>query len=197
MKKISKIKRITLLFIVLLTIIITIYTILFAMPNKGKEKKIEESNKIKFGYVLYKRDNSLYKGIFNNLKNVLNDDINYDKYAEYVSELFIIDLYTLKNKNSKEDIGGIQYVFDNVKDNYSLNVSNTLYKYIGIQKELPEVNKIELKNIISTNYEINGKSYDAYEVSLNWEYKEDYGYDTEATLILIKDSEKLYVVEKK
>jgi len=195
MKNIDKIKKFLRILMLLLIIAIIAYVIMIVLPKRNAVN--EESDKIKYDYVLYKRDNKLYKDIFNKLKDELDDEIDYDKYAEYISELFVIDLYTLNNKSSKDDIGGLQFIYDSFKENFVLNISNTLYKYIAIQNELPEVNSIELISLDKVDYTINNKSYSGYEVSLKWGYVKDYGYDDKGIIILIKDGEKLYVVEKK
>ena len=160
--------------------------------------QIKETDKIKYGYTQYSRDTKLYKEIFNNLKNELNkDELDYKKYAENISKLFIIDLYTLNNKNSKEDVGGIQYLRDELKENFILNASNTMYKYVGREDiTLPEVSSIELVNITEGKYSISNVEYNSYEVNLKWEYKKDLGYDKEGKIIVIKDGEQLYIVEK-
>lgn len=198
MKKIDKIKKIIGIIILLLIVVIGVYAVLIVLPNKGKGTEITEVEKIKFDYVQYSRDNNVYKDIFKNLKEELNkESIDYKKYAEYISKLFIIDLYTLNNKNSKNDIGGLQYLKEELKDNFILNASNTMYKYVGIDNtDLPEVNSVELVNIVDTKYSINSTEYSAYEVNLKWEYKKDLGYDKEGKLIVIKDGDKLYIVEK-
>ena len=100
MKKIDILKKYLRIVMLLLLIIIGIYVVLVILPNKSKNNDdIEEVSKIKYDYVLYKRDSSIYKGIFNELKKELeSDNINYDKYAEYVSELFIVDLYKIAHK---------------------------------------------------------------------------------------------------
>lgn len=198
MKKIDKIKKIIGIIILLLIVVIGVYAVLIVLPNKGKGTEITEVEKIKFDYVQYNRDNSVYKDIFKNLKEELNkESIDYKKYAEYISKLFIIDLYTLNNKNSKNDIGGLQYLKEELKNNFILNASNTMYKYVGIDNtDLPEVNSVELININDTKYSINSTEYSGYEVNLKWEYKKDLGYDKEGKLIVIKDGDKLYIVEK-
>lgn len=196
MKKIDAIKRI-LRFLIIILIIITIVVVIYILPKK-KNRTVESIDSTKYGYVLAKRDTSLYKEVFNLLKDELKkEDINYEKYAEYVSKLFVIDLYTLSNKTSKNDVGGIQYVKDEIKDNYKLNVSNTIYKYIGTVKSDVEVSKVELEEIKEVTYKISNKDYSGYEVKLIWEYKEKNDYDTEGTIVLIQDDGKLYIVEKK
>lgn len=198
MKKIDNVKKIVGISIILLIVFICIYAVFIIIPNRDTTGETKEVEKIKYGYIQYNRDNSLYKDIFNELKSELeNETIDYKKYAEYISKLFIIDLYTLNNKNSKDDIGGIQYLKEEVKDNFILNASNTMYKYIGVDNTtLPEVNSIELVSIIENKYIIGSSEYNSYDVSLKWDYKKDLGYDKTGKIVLIKDGEQLYIVEK-
>lgn len=199
MKNINKIKRIIGIIICALIVVIGIYLVFVILPNKSKNIAPKEIEKIKFDYILYQRDNPIYKDIFNELKMELNNEnIDYRKYAELISKLFIVDFYTLSNKTSKEDVGGVQFVKGEIKDNFILNSQNTIYKYIGISsEENPEVNNIELVNIGEYNYKIEDKEYEGYEVKLKWEYKNDLGYDKEGTIYVIKEGEKLVIVEKK
>lgn len=198
MKNINKIKRIIGIIICALIVVIGIYLVFVILPNKSKNIAPKEIEKIKFDYILYQRDNPIYKDIFNELKMELNNEnIDYKKYAELISKLFIVDFYTLSNKTSKEDVGGVQFVKGEIKDNFILNSQNTIYKYIGISsEENPEVNNIELVNISEYNYKIEDKEYEGYEVKLKWEYKNDLGYDKEGTIYVIKEGEKLVIVEK-
>lgn len=198
MKKVDKIKRIVGILILLLIVAILSCLILIIIPNR--EISIKEEEKIRFDYTLYDRDGELFKDVFNKLKVELNnEEIDYEKYATYISELFVIDLYTLNNKLSKDDVGGIQFVKDDIRDNFRLNLSNTMYKYINSvdKKELPRVSNIELVKVSETTYDINDNSYVAYEVNLKWEYKEDLGYDKEGIIYVIKENDELFVVEKK
>ena len=199
MKKINKIKKVIGIIICILTIIIGIYLTLVILPNNSKKSSPKEMEKIKFDYILYQRDKTIYKDIFNELKIELNkESIDYNKYAELISKLFVVDFYTLNNKTSKEDVGGVQFVKDEIKDNFILNAQNTIYKYIGISNtETPEVSSIELSNISEYNYKIEDKPYDGYEINLKWKYKKDLGYDKEGTIYVVKEGEKLVIVEKK
>lgn len=199
MKRIDRLKHLVGIILLVLLITIVIYIVLVLKPKNDKSKFLDEKEKIKYGYILYERDTKIYRDVFNELKLELNNaSIDYEKYAEYISKLFIIDLYTLNNKVSKDDVGGIQFVMNDIKDNYLLNVSDTMYKYInedGI--ELPEVSSIELLDINSYKYSINNKEYDGYEVNLKWDYKKDLGYDSEGIVYVIKDEDELFIVEKK
>lgn len=193
----NKIQKILLILMIIVIAAIGIYVLVFFSSYK-KETLVEEE-KIKYGYTLYKRDNDLYKEIFNKLKNTLStDEIDYEVYGEYITELFVIDFYSLNNKDSKDDIGGLQYLYEATKGNFKLKASNTMYKYIGSTKisDLPEVISIELTNIESTTYTVDTINYEAYKVELKWEYKKDLEYDKSGSFILIKDDDQLYIVEK-
>ena len=195
----NKIKRIIGISIFVLLIVVLIYFAFFVLPNRNKSVRGKKIDTIKFDYVLYERDKTIYKDTFNKLKEELNkDEINYEKYAEYISKLLIIDLYTLDNKASKNDVGGVQFVMDNIEENFILNASNTMYKYIGTSDiKMPEVVSIDLVELNEYTYTIENKDYQGYEVKLKWDYKEDLDYDKEGIVYVVKDEDKLVVVEKK
>ncbi|HOO68404.1 MAG TPA: hypothetical protein PLC53_03460 [Bacilli bacterium] len=194
MKKINKIQKILILLMLIIIIIVGIYVLnVFVLE---KNTSITEEETITYDYKLYERDNDLYREIFYKLKDLLDkEEINYDDYAEYITELFVIDFYTLNNKTSKSDVGGLQYLYPSIKDNFILNAENTIYKYIGIIKQLPEVSIIESDSIEESTYEINSVEYESYILKLNWSYVNDYDYDTTANFVVIKDNDQLYIVE--
>ena len=156
-----------------------------------------------YGYTLEKRDTKLFKDKFKDLKKVLSSkDVDFEEYAKDLSMLYIIDLYTINNKDSKYDVGGAEYIVDSAKENYELKVRDTLYKYVEEKtkkrkQELPEVSDILVKDIKETTYDLNDKEYEGYIVDLTFEYVEDLEYDEEASIVLIKDQDKLYIVEQK
>lgn len=193
MKKINKIKKVLRIIMILLIIAIVIYSVLVVLPNKPNNPQVEVVDKVN-DYVLYKRDTDLYKEEFNKLKEELNSNKDYEKYAEYIGKLFIIDLYTLSNKDNKDDVGGIQYIYEDLKDNFVLNASNTIYKYIN-DMEKPTVSSVTLKSIEKTTYKIKDIEYEAYVLELSWEYEKDLEYDKEGKVTIIKDNDKLSIVE--
>lgn len=198
MKKISKIKRLVGICLLLILFFMCAYVLLIVKPNE--KHTLQEVEKIKFDYILYDRDSNLYEENFNDLKEELNkENIDYEKYASIISKLFVIDFYTLNNKDSKEDIGGSQFVKKEIKDNFKLNASQTIYKYISDmdQKQKPEVSSINLIEIKNITYNINDVEYDAYVANLTWEYKEDLGYDNRGEIYMVKEGEQLFIVEKK
>ena len=154
-----------------------------------------------FSYTLDDRDTELMKNTYNELKEVLNNDIDYEKYAELLAKLFVIDLFTMNNKVNRYDVGSTEYVYPDSVDNFKTNVEDTIYKTMennsnGKRKQdLPEVKSITLEEIIEDTYAIGEETYDSYVVSLNWEYVTDYGYDDTATITLIELNDQLYVTE--
>lgn len=192
---INKIKKIIRIIMLVVIALIAIYAIFVAIPSKkNKDEGIENINN---KYILYKRDSSLYKENFEKLRTILETSpVDNKKYAETIVKLFVIDFYTLDNKNDNTDIGGLQYVHSNLKDNLVLNASSTMYKYIKTTKELPKVKSITSVDSRETTYKINDKDYSAYAITINWEYDKDLGYEKQGTFIVVNDNGNLSIVEK-
>ena len=167
-------------------------------PTKTKELRSLEL----YGYKLSDTDTELFSNTFKELELVLNEDIiDYSKYAELLSKLFVIDVFTLNNKLASTDIGGLDYLHKDLKENFKENMGATLYKNVennldGTRtQKLPEVSSINVTSIEETKYTYENEEYDGYNVSLSWEYVEDLGYEKSIKLTLIKDNGKLYVVK--
>ena len=192
---INKIKKIIRIIMLVVVALIAIYAIFVAIPSKkNKDEGIENINN---KYILYKRDSSLYKENFEKLRTILETSpVDNKEYAETIVKLFVIDFYTLDNKNDNTDIGGLQYVHSNLKDNLVLNASSTMYKYIKTTKELPKVKSITSVDSRETTYKINDKDYSAYAITINWEYDKDLGYEKQGTFIVVNDNGNLSIVEK-
>ena len=193
--EINKIKKIIRIIMLVVIALIAIYAIFVAIPSKkNKDEGIENINN---KYTLYKRDSSLYKENFEKLRTILETSpVDNKEYAETIVKLFVIDFYTLDNKNDNTDIGGLQYVHSNLKDNLVLNASSTMYKYIRTTKELPKVKSITSVDSRETTYKINDKDYSAYAITINWEYDKDLGYEKQGTFIVVNDNGNLSIVEK-
>lgn len=192
---INKIKKIIRIIMLVVVALIAIYAIFVAIPSKkNKDEGIENINN---KYILYKRDSSLYKENFEKLRTILETSpVDNKEYAETIVKLFVIDFYTLDNKNDNTDIGGLQYVHSNLKDNLVLNASSTMYKYIKTTKELPKVKSITSVDTRETTYKISDEDYSAYAITINWEYDKDLGYEKQGTFIVVNDNGNLSIVEK-
>lgn len=181
-----------------------IYFKIYKIKDDNKVIKEKPLETIKgFDYKLEKRDNSLYKNEFLKLKEILEkENIDYEKYAESIAKLFIIDLYTLDNKVNKYDVGGTEFVHPDILENYKVNVEDTIYKYLednineNREQELPVVSKINSVKLKDISYQLKDENVDAYEVSISWDYKKDLDYDKQGTIIIVKKDNYLYIVEK-
>lgn len=198
MTKRKKKRRVIISFLILLLLMCFIlYYFLFG--RKDNEHLVV--NEIKeYGYTLELRDTALMADIFNKLKSTLNDDaVDYEQYAIYLSELFIIDLYTIDNKVNMYDVGGDEYVYPDHKDNYKKKVEDTLYKYLVTEKKrklkMPIVDAISNTGIEETHYTYLEKEYPAYDVELTWNYKSKSKYDTSGKVTIVNIDDKLFVAE--
>ena len=62
-------------------------------------------------------------------------------------------------------------------------------------QELPIVSKVNVDNVFKTKYTYNKEEYDAYLVTLSWEYEKDLGYQNSIKLTIINDNNILYIVK--
>lgn len=204
MKKKYKVLLIIILLLILMVIGCFVYKQFFYKQEIPSENPpIQITNQIdEFGYTLEDRDTSLFKEKFESLKTLLNKE-EYDKkeYITLISELFIIDLYTINNKISKYDVGGLEYVYTDAVSSLKSVVQNSIYKNVennidGTRSQsLPEVSSISVTSVTDYTYTMPDKSkVEGYKVVLSWSYVNSLGYDTEGTLLLIPNGNKYGVV---
>lgn len=213
MKKFIKILIIIILIVLL--VIGGIFILKKFMSNKsddGKKPVVVEVKKLDeikgFSYSLYDNSTELYKELFNELKTVLEkDEIDEEKYAELISKMFVEEFYTLNTKVTNQDVGGLDFVHTEVKDNLKLKASNTIYKYIESnvygdrEQKLPEVSEFVSASVKSEKYSYSDKDTgisisddNSYVVMLSWKYKEDLGYQTSATIRLVHEDTVLSII---
>ncbi len=197
------------IFILLIVILTVLCIIFFVYKNNHTKKKTQEAKVVDsikgYGYKLHDNDSKLYKEIFEELKkNLENEKIDEEKYAESISKLFIIDFFTLENKRTNDDIGGIDFVHKDALENFKLKAKDTMYKYIesnvyGDRKqELPEVNKINEVKLETTKVSYkNIKDSKAYKVHITFDYKKDLGYVKEKNIVLVHEDKILSIIEMK
>lgn len=168
---------------------------------KGSERKKLDSIEL-YGYTLSKNDTEIYKTYFKELSKVLNEKtIDYTEYAKLISKLFVIDLYTLDNKLVSTDIGGLEFLHKDLKDNFKENMGSTLYNFVESNidgkrtQELPIVKDVNVSDVFETKYTYNKTEYDAYIVSTDITYEKDLGYPKSMKLTIIKDNNILYIVK--
>lgn len=174
--------------------------------KNGDTKEIKVVDKMDdYGYYLTDTDTDYYKKLYNELKDTLNsDNLDEDKYASLISQLFVTDFYDLNSKLSKADIGGIQFIKSEYKDIFTKTASdiNGIYYYVKSdlynerKQELPSVEKTEVVSVKNEAYKY-GKINDdnSYIVVINITYKKDLGYQKTATIKLVHNDKLLEIVE--
>lgn len=170
--------------------------------NKNTNKSNVVHNIDKFGYSLDDRDSALMKEEFYSLEKLLKaEEIDYEEYAKSVSKLFIIDLYSIDNKINKYDIGGLEYIIESEQEKFKNIILDSIYAIVlddsnhKREQELPMVKDITINEIKEDTYKFNDSDVSSYIVSLSWSYENDFGYDSNALITLIKEDDKLFIVE--
>ena len=205
MKLKKKVKRLLLL-IIIVGLGLDGYYVYKNIGKKEEVKEIKVINKIdKYGYELKENKPSKYKNFFEELKEILNEEnVNEEDYVKKISEMFIYDFYSLSDKTAKTDIGGTDFVYKEILENFLQNAQDTYYKYVesnvynNRKQSLPTVSNITIEKVENTKFEYNNKYDDkAYEVDISWDYTDNQfsSYQKKATLVFIHDGDKLSLVE--
>ena len=199
----NKYKKV-LLIICFIMLLYCIGGIVYSSIDKKKDNKnVDSGICIKgYEYILYKTHPKLYKTEFKVLKkNLESENIDYQEYAKSISKMFLIDLYTLDNKKNMYDVGGTIFVYPESRENYKLNVTNTLYKYMKDNtvnkrnQQLPVVKNVLIESVNDNKFTIGENEFEGYKLQATIEYEKDMGYDTEIEVIIVKQGKYLYIVE--
>ena len=208
--KLKKKSKIALIISVILIVLITIGIILITNKQKTKEEveTVKVINKVdKYGYQLKETKSKRYKKMFEELKEILQEEtVDEEKYVSKITEMFIYDFYTLDDKAAKTDVGGVDFVYKDVLENFLINAQDTFYKYVesniynNRNQQLPEVDTITINAITKETFAYGTKNDDnAYIINVSWTYtSEDFSsYQNNAKLVFIHDENKLCLVELK
>lgn len=200
-KLIFKIIFIIILIVLFIILGLCIKNIYNSLNKKTEVKTLSEIKN--YDYIVNENDPPYFGEVFKKLKKCLEqDEIDEEEYAKLVSELFVIDFYSLNYSLSKSDIGGLQFVISDNRDSFTNKAKDTIYNYVesniyGKRKqELPNVKEVEIISIKKSEYE--GELYqddEAYYVDLNISYEKDLEYPTEVSIVLIHNNNKLEIVK--
>lgn len=203
-------KKYKIILIVLLVIIVGVLAFLgykkfFGTPTV-KEAKVLNTIK-EYDYVLKDNKSKKYQSLFKDLVKILDEkEVDYEKYASKLAEMFIVDFYSLDDKTAKTDVGGVDIVHPTALNNFLENAENTYYKYVesniynNRKQSLPEVNTVTIDSVEQTHYTYGDTTdEEAYLVKVNWDYTDEEfsEYQKEASLIFVHVDKKLYLVELK
>ena len=154
-----------------------------------------------YGYTLDDRDTPYMQETFKELEEILNSsEVDYDAYAEVLAKLFVIDFYTLDNKINKYDIGSLEYIASSVVDMFKQKAIDTIYRdiidntYKDRIQDLPEITNVNVLKVEEATYTLNDEELPAVKIEMEYEYKEDLGYDNNGTVYMIRNANKLEIV---
>lgn len=205
LKKGPKIVILSLILIIAIASAVALY--IKFNPKEVKVDEVKILNTIeKYDYNLKDTKTKKYEKLFRELEKILKaKEVDVEAYANKISEMFIYDFYSLEDKSTKTDVGGVEFVHPNALSNFLVNAEDTYYKYVEsniygdrVQK-LPIVDEMLINATEQTTYIYNNKEYEAYKVNISWTYtsEEFSDYQDSAALYFIKDDIKLYLVELK
>lgn len=207
----AKIKPITKILLCLIVVALIVGGFLvwnnFIKPKNNKMKVVDSIKNKDVDYIVSENDTKIFKSTFNELKKVLNEkEVDNKKYAEIITKLFVIDFFTLSNKTSKNDVGGVQFVYDNYKTDFVEGARNSIYKQVHSNvtddksnSSLPTVTKVTIDDIdeISPYSMFEGDLFTedqvGYMVNISWEYKNKDDFQKNATIIIVPDGKKLSI----
>lgn len=202
-----KLKKGAKIAIVVIVLLIVVGGLIWHFKFRGGKEKVEVAKVVneisEYGYQLKDNKSEAYKKLFQELKEVLESDpVDEEAYAKLISQMFIMDFYTLNDKVAKTDVGGADFVHSEEREDFIEQAMDTVYKYVesnlyGERKqELSTVNEVTVDQIEIVEFEyLDQTDANAYQVSVSWDYTKDLGYETEATLIVVHEENKLSIVE--
>jgi len=207
MKLKKKVRR-TLVAILLIALIIVCAFLaksMFFDKQEVKETKVLKTID-KYGYTLKDNKTKKYKKMFEELNEILSEDpVDEEEYVKKITEMFIYDFYSLDDKVSKTDIGGVDFVHKDVLQNFLVAAEDTYYKYIESNiynnrtQRLPVVNDITIESVQNDTFTINGGATDdkAFFVKVNWDYTDNSfdSYQKSAELVFVHNDLRLDLVE--
>lgn len=191
-------------FIVIALVLVVIIVVVWYFFFREKEMVVTVVSEIDgYNYYLDSNETRIYKKYYKELESELEDNkVDEKNYAELISKLFVIDFYTLSNKLTNQDVGGIQFIHTNVQEKFKLEASSTVYKYVknnlsGNRKQkLPEVKKVEILSNEMIKYDETDYYDDsAYQLKLKVNYVKDLDYPEEVVIKLIHEENKLSIIE--
>lgn len=194
-----------LLFVVIVLIFVTKHYYEKFIVNDNVIDDFEEVRVVsKFDDYSYFLDSdlTLYKKYYRDLKNILTqDNILENEYVICIARLFIIDFYTLSDKITNQDIGGVQFIHSNYQDKFIEAAKLTFYKnlqnnlYGDRNQEVPIVTDIIINDLNNTMYNYEDIVVDNNAYNLKCTVKFENGNEKIIQLKIVHEGIRLSIVE--
>ncbi|OCN03819.1 hypothetical protein A4S06_04440 [Erysipelotrichaceae bacterium MTC7] len=189
----------------------------------SKDEKVEEAKtQLKTNDVYEAPTNAFeYQVVtYNKLTSALKGS-NEEKTAQLVAENFVIDFFSLKNKDSSENVGGLTYIPEAHREEWKTFAMNYVYaNYRFISDEygkanLPIVKEVKVENTttealtfnvtipgdesLGTETTVEEQDFDAYVITLGITYDDTSvskdELKTEATVYVINNNGRLEIIK--
>lgn len=207
-KEMNKVKLIFICIILIMVVFVSIMLLISTTNDNKKDSNDVKDNVVQkidqmenYDYYLDENATDYYKELYDELKIVLNNEtVNDEEYVKIVSKLFVTDLFTLDNKLTSSDIGGLQFVFSGFKDDFVNIAKTTLYSsvesniYGDRNQRLPIVNGVEINSIETSLFTYENNEFDSYNVNVSISYEKDLGYPNSYSIVLVKSDRYFQVV---
>ena len=192
---------------ILLVIVIGLVYVMSTAFFQDEERTPRDARILKeiegYDYTLDDTKTALFINLFDELEGVLTaEEIDEEQYATLVAKLFIVDFFDLESKLTGNDVGGVQFVHEKAREDFILKARDTIYKYVESDlyddrdQKLPSVLEVTLNDIEASEFVYESiQDSNAYHANLQWQYKEDLSYQNSATLVLVREGNKLSIVE--
>ena len=201
-KRRMKKKPIIIACVLLLIIIGILVYFIFFNKEESEVTEIKNVDTIEgYDYTLSENATKYYKSLFKDLKDVLSEDnVDEEAYAELVVKLFLADFFNLDNKVSSTYVGGLQFVYEDFREDFTKLASTSMYKHVQSDvygdrdQELPVVSSVLAEKQDNTTFTYGDNTDDnAYVYDFTITYEDDMGYQEEGTITLIHSNDKLEV----
>ncbi len=180
----KKLVKILFLLLTLMMIILAGLEVKNIMDSSNKTKQVSDTKEIG-PYTVSVKQNDLEKEVEKDLEAALKSKKRNDILRE-VSRYFVADYFSLNDKKSVNDIGGLGFVLKNNITSFKTNAINSYYGDIPVFQEVYGVDNLPVVVEASTKkpqkYDINQlkirknddfKAVSAYSVVVNWKYEEN------------------------
>lgn len=204
-KRPKKILMALLILILIVAIVFVGSKIFFGRSEVTEVRVLKTINK--YGYTLKDNKTKKYQQMFKELEKLLTkDSVDEEEYVKKITEMFIYDFYSLNDKSTKTDVGGTDFVYPNILEDFLEKAEDTYYKYVennmynDRKQKLTTVDEITIDSVEQIEFAYGEETdEEAYEVNASWTYTDDdfNDYQKKATLIFVHDDIKLSLVELK
>lgn len=186
-------KKIGLLIIGLCLLGLLVFSYFFFFSKTEENNVIDQKN----GYVLLANASEYEKELFARLEEDLDDE----EKASLIYQLFLANFYSLDLANSKNDVRGVQFVYepfqkdfiDLAKEHVYTMVQNNFFS--KRTQQLQMVEEVIVIEALESTFEKGDTSFESYIVRGEVVYEKNPGFREEVELEIIINNEKFEVVK--